>query len=72
MRSNKKQKITMGWACLACPKFTDTHSTRRKSYWQQTAWITLLIQEDVVKKDVEALGRGLDWRIQVLDKENWR
>lgn len=28
--------------------------------------------ENVVRKDMEALGRGLDWKIQASDKENWR
>jgi len=28
--------------------------------------------EDVVKKDVEALGEGSDWKKQVSDRDGWR
>jgi hypothetical protein len=28
--------------------------------------------EDVVRNDVKALERSLDWRIQATDRENWR
>lgn len=27
--------------------------------------------EDVVRDDVKALGRGMDWRLQASDRENW-
>jgi len=28
--------------------------------------------EDMIKRDVEALNGGPDWKVQALDREGWR
>jgi len=28
--------------------------------------------EDIIKRDVEALNGGPDWKVQALDREEWR